>query len=130
MESISLAIAEGLCSIDEDNKHTEEIDTLLKTAQKQLELEEESKGCEAVEFSQQMAEVVVSELLLTTEGKKALKVCKSLFRFLEQKPIAIKNLCTFLSFLNLAVLKLERICVNLLFRYNFIFSGYERIIRD
>lgn len=79
VESIALAIAEGLCSIDEDNKHTDEIELLLEKAKKCLQEEDvASKGCESVEFNQQMAEILVSDLLMTTEGKKGLKVMKEL----------------------------------------------------
>lgn len=75
LESIALAIGEGLCSIDEDNKHTDEIELLLEKAKKSLQEEDmPSKGCESVEFNQQMSEILVSDLLMTTEGKKGLKV--------------------------------------------------------
>lgn len=79
VESIALAIAEGLCSIDEDNKHTEEIEAMLEKAKKCLENDDSSKGCESVEFNQQMAEVLASDLLLTTEGKTAVRVSTNIF---------------------------------------------------
>lgn len=81
VDTIALATAEALCSIDEDNKHTDEIDKLLQTAKEHFE--DDSRGCEVVEFNPQMAEVLVSELLLTTEGKKAVKI---LHQFVNSNP--------------------------------------------
>jgi protein KIAA0825 len=74
-ESIALAVAEALCGIDEDNKHTEEIDELLTQAKLTLESEDKlSKGCDRVEQSLQMSEILVSDLLISCEGKRSLKV--------------------------------------------------------
>lgn len=73
VESISLAVAERLCRIDEDNKHTEEIEALLVKSRQSLEDDYSSKGCESIEYNQQMAEILVSDLLMSTEGKKGLK---------------------------------------------------------
>lgn len=75
VETIALAVAERLCRIDEDNKHTDEIENLMEKAKKCLEEDEQlNKGCEAVEYNQQMTEILVSDLLMTTEGKKGVKV--------------------------------------------------------
>lgn len=74
-ETVALAVAEALCSIDEDNKHTEEIDDLLEQAKQSLEINNiQSEGCKRVEQSLQMSEVLVSDLLMTSEGKRSLKV--------------------------------------------------------
>lgn len=75
-EAIHLAIAEALCSMDEDNKHTEEINDILSKAADLLEGELNSnEGCKRVENSIQMCEILTSDLLETNEGKNSLKVC-------------------------------------------------------
>ncbi|XP_031358418.1 uncharacterized protein LOC116182062 isoform X2 [Photinus pyralis] len=76
-EAVALAVAEALCSIDEDDKHTAEIEELLKQAKEALEYNEQCEGCKRVEQSVQMCEALVSDLLMTTEGKKGLKVIHS-----------------------------------------------------
>lgn len=75
-ESIALAVAEALCSIDEDNKHTDQIEELLeqiKHSNKHLEFT--AGGCSRVESNQQMAEILVSDILIAHQGKMRLKVC-------------------------------------------------------
>lgn len=75
LDAIALALAESLCSIDEDNKHTEQIEEFLDYANENLrENDTQNDGCKRVEFSQQMVEILASDLLMTTEGKKGLKV--------------------------------------------------------
>lgn len=75
MESIALALCESLCSIDEDNKHTEQIEELLDNVNKSsAESDIPTEGCKRVESSQQMVEILASDLLMTFEGKKGLKV--------------------------------------------------------
>ncbi|KAK5650866.1 hypothetical protein RI129_001895 [Pyrocoelia pectoralis] len=74
-EAIALAVSEALCSIDEDDKHTGEIEELLKQAKEALEYNDsQSEGCKRVEQSLQMCEVLVSDLLMTAEGRKSLKI--------------------------------------------------------
>ncbi|KAF5287146.1 hypothetical protein FQR65_LT12332 [Abscondita terminalis] len=75
VEAVALAVAEALCSIDEDDKHTTEIEELLKQAKLHLEREAvHSEGCKRVEESVQMSEILVSDLLMSPEGKKSLKI--------------------------------------------------------
>ncbi|XP_030762018.1 uncharacterized protein LOC115886854 [Sitophilus oryzae] len=72
-ESLALAVAESLCSIDEDNKHTDQIEEFLS----QVSLEDigcsENSGSIRIENNQQILEILVSDLLLNNQGKKALK---------------------------------------------------------
>ncbi|KAF2900309.1 hypothetical protein ILUMI_05877 [Ignelater luminosus] len=80
-EAVALAVAEALCSIDEDNKHTEEIDDLLEQAKQSLEINSiQSEGCKRVEQSLQMSEVLVSDLLMTSEGNRSLKTAYHFIR--------------------------------------------------
>ncbi|KAF5286871.1 hypothetical protein FQA39_LY00404 [Lamprigera yunnana] len=75
VEAVALAVAEALCSIDEDDKHTTEIDELLTQAKLSLELyDTQCKGCKRVEQGVHMSEILVSDLLLKPEGKKGLKI--------------------------------------------------------
>ncbi|CAH1127111.1 unnamed protein product [Ceutorhynchus assimilis] len=78
----ALAAAESLCSIDEDHKHTDQITEFLNEVQ-------ESKndfsfytdsGSNRLENNQQMIEILVSDLLASTQGKKGLK---TLFHFIK-----------------------------------------------
>ncbi|KAG5878260.1 hypothetical protein JTB14_026696 [Gonioctena quinquepunctata] len=74
-EAIALATAEALCSIDEDNKHTDHIEEFLeqvRTSNNELEIEERGSG--RVESNQQMVEILVSDILITTTGKRSLKI--------------------------------------------------------
>lgn len=74
-QSVALAIAESLCSIDEDNKHTDQIDDFLQQVKdNQDNFDFESSGAARVEGTLQMTEVLVSNLLLTSYGKQSLKV--------------------------------------------------------
>lgn len=77
---IALAIAECLCSIDEDNKHTDQIEEFLEQVKESLDFfddsnsENRNSGSERVEGCEQVNEVLVSDILMTTYGKKSLKV--------------------------------------------------------
>lgn len=74
-ETLSLAVAEALCSIDEDNKHTDQIDDLLEQVKNSKRgLNEESQGSNRIETSQEMAEILVSDLLTIPDGRNSLKV--------------------------------------------------------
>lgn len=75
-EAITLAIAEALCSIDEDNKHTEEINEILNQSAELLsEINDANEGCKRVEQNIHTCEVLASDLLETNDGKRSLKVC-------------------------------------------------------
>lgn len=73
---IALAVAESLCSIDEDNKHTDQIEEFLEQVKDNLDFFEDGskEGSSKVEETEQVTEVLVSDILMTTHGKKSLKV--------------------------------------------------------
>lgn len=74
-QSIANALLEGLCTIDEDNKHTEEIQELMEYA-KEKENEYVTFGDEYLqEQSAFMSEIMASDVLLSFEGKYSVKVC-------------------------------------------------------
>lgn len=72
IESIALAIAEALCYIDEDNKHTEQIDEFLEQIKRNVKTERSSPLIiqPTVAF-----ELLASHLSMTEYGKSSLKVC-------------------------------------------------------
>ncbi|KAJ8940386.1 hypothetical protein NQ314_010734 [Rhamnusium bicolor] len=75
LESIALAVAESLCSIDEDNKHTDQIEEFLEQVNKcKTDVDFCASGSSRVESNQQIAEVLVSDLLISTSGKRSLKL--------------------------------------------------------
>lgn len=74
-ESIALAVAEALCSIDEDNKHTDQIEELLEQIKNaKNNFESGPQGSERVESTPQMTELLVSDLLMSSTGKSSFKV--------------------------------------------------------
>lgn len=85
VESIALAIAEALCSIDEDNKHTEQIDEFLEQARMELNDIETDFTLDA--SSPVDLEIMASELLSTQYGKQSLKV--SLFCIIEMRSVFV-----------------------------------------
>lgn len=71
-ESVVLALAEALCSIDEDNKHTEQIEQFLDDVRENLRgLSAQAKHAEQ---SFHTLEIIASDLLSTSYGKRSLKV--------------------------------------------------------
>ncbi|CAG9824113.1 unnamed protein product [Phaedon cochleariae] len=77
-EDVSLAVAECLCSIDEDNKHTDQIDELLEIVSKSHRREKgrdgQDGGSSRVESDQKMYEVLASDILMSNTGKRSLKI--------------------------------------------------------
>lgn len=73
-EAIALAVAEALCSIDEDNKHTEQIDEFLDQVKADAEMNEALQEHVPLEQSQVRLEILASDLLMTQYGKSSLKV--------------------------------------------------------
>lgn len=72
VDSIALAIAEALCSIDEDNKHTEQIDDFLNDVNAGMET---SEACNAENaLSPLEISAMASDLLGTPYGKRSLRV--------------------------------------------------------
>lgn len=74
IESVALAVAEALCSIDEDNKHTEQIDEFLDLVKADMEINEAFKEQVTLEQSSIRLETLASDLLATHYGKRSLKV--------------------------------------------------------
>lgn len=74
VQSIALALAEALCSIDEDNKHTEQIDAFLQQAKEGLESDSAGNLTDNLEQNRPKLEVIASDLLVTSYGKTSLKV--------------------------------------------------------
>ncbi|XP_050514797.1 uncharacterized protein KIAA0825 homolog [Diabrotica virgifera virgifera] len=73
-EAIALATAECLCSIDEDNKHTNQIEEFLEHIKLNSKFAEgEGNISSRLEANQHFAEVVVSEILGTSSGRNSLK---------------------------------------------------------
>ncbi|KAJ8976340.1 hypothetical protein NQ317_009792 [Molorchus minor] len=79
-EAIALAVAEALCSIDEDNKHTDQIEEFLEHAKEYNDVDFSVNGVNRVESNQQMLEVLVSDLLISASGKRSLK---TLYHFMK-----------------------------------------------
>ncbi|XP_066248590.1 LOW QUALITY PROTEIN: uncharacterized protein KIAA0825 homolog [Euwallacea similis] len=82
LSSSAIAAAEALCSIDEDNKHTDQIEEFLVQVN---EAEENfsmfiNASSTQLELNQEIVEIVVSDLLTTTRGKRSLKI---LFHFMK-----------------------------------------------
>ncbi|VEN35269.1 unnamed protein product, partial [Callosobruchus maculatus] len=75
-DEILLAVAEALCSVDEDNKHTDQIEEFLENT-KSNRVEGPLEG---IESTSQMADLLVSDILMTDDGKCSLK---TLFHFVK-----------------------------------------------
>ncbi|XP_017769023.1 PREDICTED: uncharacterized protein KIAA0825 [Nicrophorus vespilloides] len=73
-EEQAMGLGEALCGVDEDNKHTKEIQELLEEATNCMEYEPDTKGCKRVEDNLQILEILVSDILMTDCGKRSLKV--------------------------------------------------------
>ncbi|XP_023018112.2 uncharacterized protein KIAA0825 isoform X1 [Leptinotarsa decemlineata] len=73
-QAIALATAESLCSIDEDNKHTDQIEEFLEQVRSSRSgLDSRGSGSVRVETNQQMVEILASDVLMTTTGTRSLK---------------------------------------------------------
>ncbi|XP_051169781.1 uncharacterized protein LOC127287087 isoform X3 [Leptopilina boulardi] len=71
--SSSLALAEALCSIDEDNKHTVQIDDFLRIVKKSIDSRKQMENIEIEDMSSYI-EVLTDELLFKSEGRHSLKI--------------------------------------------------------
>lgn len=81
VENIALAVAEALCTIDEDNKHTDQLEEFLEQVKDNLFTCDFSlEGCKRVDTMSLVSEVLVSDLLATKNGKHSLKVNKCIER--------------------------------------------------
>ncbi|CAG5041437.1 unnamed protein product [Parnassius apollo] len=87
--SIALAIAEALCSIDEDDKHTQEIQTLVAQSKASFELSNEFGLQDFPEFAEFFEEgnvpaanaerasdaaILTNQILMTSAGRDSLRV--------------------------------------------------------
>lgn len=110
---LALALAEALCGIDEDNKHTGQIETLLNFVRERVALRIESSYLPEVENMRCVIEMHADEVAFAETGRLALKVrnrlrffifLKILFAFTPKKTIVrrgAKNLfliCVFISY--------------------------------
>ncbi|XP_012276460.1 uncharacterized protein LOC105697593 [Orussus abietinus] len=72
--SSATTLAEALCSIDEDNKHTDQIDTLVGLIAESLEFDDSKLRNTELENLPCVAETYADELLFTDTGRRSLKV--------------------------------------------------------
>ncbi|KAI4500810.1 hypothetical protein M0802_004021 [Mischocyttarus mexicanus] len=70
----SNALAEAICSIDEDNKHTAQIDYFSQTIQDRVEAMDQNPRCEKLKNLTTIIETYTDELLLTKTGRQSLKI--------------------------------------------------------
>ncbi|XP_053597314.1 uncharacterized protein LOC103576648 [Microplitis demolitor] len=69
------ALAEGVCSIDEDNKHTAQIEAIIKRFETWIkEEEEDSPRIKKLNNSSLWIETYADELLFTEIGRRSLKI--------------------------------------------------------
>ncbi|XP_033231251.1 uncharacterized protein LOC117182252 [Belonocnema kinseyi] len=70
----ALALAEALCSIDEDNKHTVQIEDLSKIIKKSIDSKKVATEQAEIEDMTSFIEVITDELLFQIEGRRSLKI--------------------------------------------------------
>ncbi|XP_024938115.1 uncharacterized protein LOC107265150 isoform X3 [Cephus cinctus] len=70
----AIALAEALCSIDEDNKHTSQIEILHNTIKESIELRDSSLCDTRLRNMSCVVETFADELLFTETGRRSLKV--------------------------------------------------------
>lgn len=75
---LALALAEALCGIDEDNKHTGQIESLLNFARERVGLRIESSYLPEVENMRCVIETHADEVAFAETGRLALKVKEKL----------------------------------------------------
>ncbi|XP_014469110.1 PREDICTED: uncharacterized protein LOC106741512 [Dinoponera quadriceps] len=67
-------LAEAICSIDEDNKHTAQIDSFLLLVKESLERESENPRNSELQNMTCVIETYTDELLFTNTGRRSLKI--------------------------------------------------------
>ncbi|XP_046432279.1 uncharacterized protein LOC124185487 isoform X1 [Neodiprion fabricii] len=73
--SLAIALGEAICSIDEDDKHTLQISSLLSSINERLESDDlRWPGIDPEGMPYVVAQAYADELLLTSEGRLAIKV--------------------------------------------------------
>ncbi|EFN85448.1 uncharacterized protein LOC105182315 [Harpegnathos saltator] len=68
------ALAEAICSIDEDNKHTAQIDSFLLLVKESLKKENENPRNSELQNMTCVIETYTDELLFTSTGRRSLKI--------------------------------------------------------
>lgn len=83
--SICLTLSEAICSLDEDNKHTEGIHALIERASKLMPVPTDNQtqndkeyDVDAADF---VADVILSDVLTTSVGKQSLKLMYNYLKF-------------------------------------------------
>nr|XP_034174851.1 uncharacterized protein LOC117601773 [Osmia lignaria] len=69
-----LALAEGICSIDEDNKHTSQIEDFFQLVKDNIQVTNEDPHVNKAKSISSIIETHTDELLFTNSGRRALKV--------------------------------------------------------
>nr|XP_003699217.2 PREDICTED: uncharacterized protein LOC100879507 [Megachile rotundata] len=72
--AIVLALAEAICSIDEDNKHTSQIDDFFQLVKDNIHETNEDLHVNKAKNISSIIETYTDELLFTSSGRRALKV--------------------------------------------------------
>ncbi|XP_043499358.1 uncharacterized protein LOC122522360 isoform X4 [Polistes fuscatus] len=70
----SNALAEAICSIDEDNKHTAQIDYFSQTIEDSVKAVDQNPRCDKLKNMTRIIETYTDELLLTKTGRQSLKI--------------------------------------------------------
>ncbi|XP_076173521.1 uncharacterized protein LOC143149779 isoform X2 [Ptiloglossa arizonensis] len=72
--AIVLTLAEAICSIDEDNKHTSQIDDFLQLVKENIQTTNTKPRINKLTCMSSITEICTDELLFTKSGRQALKV--------------------------------------------------------
>ncbi|XP_076629595.1 uncharacterized protein LOC143345892 isoform X1 [Colletes latitarsis] len=72
--AIVIALAEAICSIDEDNKHTSQIDDFFQLVKADIQATDTKPGINELTHMSSFIETCTDELLFTESGRQALKV--------------------------------------------------------
>lgn len=81
--SICSTLSEAICSLDEDNKHTEGIHALIARASKIMPAENQTQNDKEydVDAADFVADVILSDVLATSVGKQSLKLMYNYLKF-------------------------------------------------
>ncbi|XP_015437868.1 PREDICTED: uncharacterized protein LOC107193012 [Dufourea novaeangliae] len=72
--SVVTTLAEAICSIDEDNKHTSQIDDFFQLVNENIQRTNTTPGIKELTSMPSIIEMCTDELLFTESGRQALKV--------------------------------------------------------
>ncbi|KAK2583104.1 hypothetical protein KPH14_009131 [Odynerus spinipes] len=70
----SSALAEAICSIDEDNKHTTQIDYFSQVVRESVKMTDQNPRSTELESMTRIVETYTDELLFTSAGRRSLKI--------------------------------------------------------